>query len=204
MLESIDDGVGMILDKLAELELARNTLVVFSSDNGGESQVTSNSPLRGGKSSLYEGGIRVPLVVRWPGSVPAGETCSTPTSNVDFYPTFLEAAGIVPDAKQTIDGISILEHLKKPGQKSRGTPLFWHYPLTRPHFLGGHSGGAVRQGPWKLIEWFDTGKIELFNLASDPSEKNDLSATRKQIAEKLLGRLRSWREKLGAKTTAGK
>ena len=204
MLESIDDGVGLILRKLEELKLDEDTLLVFSSDNGGESQVTSNSPLRGGKSSLYEGGIRVPLVVRWPGSVPAGETCSTPTSNVDFYPTFLEAAGIVPDAKQTIDGISILEHLKKPGQKSRGTPLFWHYPLTRPHFLGGHSGGAVRQGPWKLIEWFDTGKIELFNLASDPSEKNDLSATRERIAGELLGRLRSWRKKLGAKTAAGK
>ena len=203
MLESIDDGVGLILRKLEELKLDKNTLLVFSSDNGGETQVTSNAPLRGGKSSLYEGGIRVPLVVRWPGSVPAGRTCSTPTSNVDFYPTFLEAAGIVPDAKQKLDGISILTHLKKPGRERRGTPLFWHYPLARPHFLGGHSGGAVRQGPWKLIEWFDTGKVELFNLSSDPSEKNDLFATRKQIAGKLLGQLRSWRKELGAKTTVG-
>ena len=204
MLESIDDGVGMILAKLKELKLDKNTLVVFSSDNGGESQVTSNSPLRGGKSSLYEGGIRVPLVVRWPGTVPAGKTCSTPTSNVDFYPTFLAAAGVTPDPKQKLDGISILAQLKKPGNELRKAPLFWHYPLAKPHFLGGHSGGAIRQGPWKLIEWFDTGKVELFNIEEDRGEVNDLFAQRRKTSELLLSQLRSWRKELGAKTTVAK
>ena len=201
MLESIDDGVGLILRKLDELELDENTLLVFSSDNGGETQVTSNAPLRGGKSSLYEGGIRVPLVIRWPGVVPAGKTSSTLTSNVDFYPTFLEAAGITPHAKQELDGISILAHMKNPGEGRRETPLFWHYPLARPHFLGGHSGSAIRRGSWKLIEWFDTKKVELFNLQDDPSEKNDLFAQHGQIAGRLLNQLRSWRKGLGAKTT---
>ena len=201
MLESIDDGVGMILEKLKELKLDHNTLVVFSSDNGGESQVTSNAPLRGGKSSLYEGGIRVPLVVQWPAVVPAGKTCSTPTSNIDFYPTFLDTAGITPSAKQKLDGRSILAHLKEPGDIPRTTPLFWHYPLARPHFLGGHSGGAIRKGPWKLIEWFDTKKVELFNLQDDPSEKNDLFQEQKKTADRLLAELRAWRKELGAKTT---
>ena len=201
MLESIEDGVGMILEKLKELKLDHNTLVVFSSDNGGESQVTSNAPLRGGKSSLYEGGIRVPLVVQWPAVVPAGKTCSTPTSNIDFYPTFLDTAGITPSAKQKLDGRSILAHLKKPGDIPRPTPLFWHYPLARPHFLGGHSGGAIRKGPWKLIEWFDTKKIELFNLQDDPSEKKDLFQEQKKTAGRLLAELRAWRKELGAKTT---
>ncbi len=201
MLESIDDGVGMILEKLKELKLDHNTLVVFSSDNGGESQVTSNAPLRGGKSSLYEGGIRVPLVVQWPAVVPAGKTCSTPTSNIDFYPTFLDTAGIIPSAKQKLDGRSILAHLKEPGDIPRTTPLFWHYPLARPHFLGGHSGGAIRKGPWKLIEWFDTKKIELFNLQDDPSEKKDLFQEQKKTAGRLLAELRAWRKELGAKTT---
>ena len=201
MLESIDDGVGMILAKLKELKIERNTLVVFSSDNGGESKVTSNAPMRGGKSSLYEGGIRVPLVVQWPAAVPAGKTCSTPNSNIDFYPTFLEAAGITPSAEQKLDGHSILAHLKEPGNRPRTTPLFWHYPLARPHFLGGHSGGAIRKGPWKLIEWFDTKKVELFNLQDDPSEKNDLFQEQKETAGRLLDELRTWRKELGAKTT---
>ena len=204
MLESIDDGVGRILAKLEELKLDKNTLVVFTSDNGGESQVTSNAPLRGGKSSLYEGGIRVPLVIRWPGTVPAGKTCSTPTSNVDFYPTFLDAAGIAPGKKQKLDGISIFPLLKNPGNDGRKEPLFWHYPLAKPHFLGGHSGGAIRQGPWKLIEWFDTGKIELFNIEEDTAEAKDLFARRRETADELLKRLRSWRKELGAKTTVGK
>jgi len=204
MLESIDDGVGMILTKLKELKLDRNTLVVFSSDNGGESQVTSNAPLRGGKSSLYEGGIRVPLVIRWPGTVPAGKTCSTPTSNVDFYPSFLDAAGITPGKKQKLDGISILPQLKNPGSEERKEPLFWHYPLAKPHFLGGHSGGAIRQGPWKLIEWFDTGKIELFNIQEDSAETKNLFGQRRETAAVLLKRLRSWRKELGARTTVEK
>ncbi|MEC9349941.1 MAG: sulfatase/phosphatase domain-containing protein, partial [Planctomycetota bacterium] len=109
-----------------------------------------------------------------------------------------------PDPEQKLDGISILAQLKKPANKLRKAPLFWHYPLAKPHFLGGHSGGAIRQGPWKLIEWFDTGKVELFNIEEDRGEANNLFAQRKETSEQLLSQLRSWRKELGAKTTTAK
>ena len=114
----------------------------------------------------------------------------------------IDAAGL--QAKQKLDGISIFPLLKNPGNDGRKEPLFWHYPLAKPHFLGGHSGGAIRQGPWKLIEWFDTGKIELFNIQEDTAEAKDLFARRRETADELLKRLRSWRKELGAKTTVGK
>ena len=202
MLESIDDGVGLITKKLDELGLAKNTIVIFTSDNGGESRhVTSNTPLRGGKSELYEGGIRVPLVVRWPGVVPADKVSHAPTSNVDFYPTLLAGAGIVPDERQKLDGVSILPVLKDPKARLDRRPLFWHYPLSKPHFLGGRSGGAIRDGNWKLIEWYDTGRTELYNLARDVSEKRNLAAVQKKQAAALRKKLQVWRKNLGVKTT---
>ena len=136
--------------------------------------------------------------------MPAGKTCSTPSSTVDVYPSFLDAAGITPGKKQKLDGISILPQLKNPGSEERKEPLFWHYPLAKPHFLGGHSGGAIRQGPWKLIEWFDTGKIELFNIQEDSAETKNLFGQRRETAAVLLKRLRSWRKELGARTTVEK
>ena len=117
MLESIDDGIGMIDRKLRELGIDRDTIFIFSSDNGGETNVTSNAPLRGGKSQLYEGGIRVPLIVRWPnGKVPTGRVSKQPVVNHDFYPTFLEAADIDPDPAQLLDGVSMLPSLRNPDQ----------------------------------------------------------------------------------------
>jgi len=176
MLESIDDGVGMIVKKLEDLKLSDNTIIVFTSDNGGEApNVTSNAPLRGGKSQLYEGGIREPLVVRWPGLVPPGSTCNVPTINVDFYPTFVEAAGIKPDPKQHLDGVSIMCLLRKPDKGPDRRTFYWHYPLDKPHFLGGRSAGAIRHNDWKLIEFFDNGSFELYNLANDMGETNDLA-----------------------------
>ena len=196
MLESIDDGVGAIVKKLGELGLADNTMVVFTSDNGGESKhVTSNAPLRGGKSQLYEGGIREPLIVRWPGAVPPGTVCEAPTCNIDFYPTFLEAAGIRPDPKQHLDGVSILPLLKDPKAELRREALYWHYPLGKPHFLGGRSSGAVRQGRWKLIEFVETGRVELYDLAGDVGEKHDLAAGRPQKAAQLRKLLADWRNR---------
>jgi len=117
MLESIDDGVGMMMETLERLNLGENTIIIFTSDNGGETNVTSNTPLRAGKSSLYEGGIRVPLVVRWPELVPPGTVCHTPTSNVDIYPTLLACADVTPDPRQRMDGVSILPILKDPQAK---------------------------------------------------------------------------------------
>jgi arylsulfatase A-like enzyme len=195
MLESIDDGVGMIVKKLRQLGLADNTIVVFTSDNGGESKnVTSNSPLRGGKSELYEGGIRVPLIVRYPGVVPPRSVCEAPTSNVDFYPTFAAAAGAKPDRAHHLDGVSMLPILKDLKARLRRDALYWHHPLSKPHFLGGRSAGAVRQGDWKLIELFDTGEPELYNLADDPGELHNLAAARPAKAAQLKKLLADWRK----------
>jgi arylsulfatase A-like enzyme len=193
MLESIDDGVGMIMETLERLELDDNTIIIFTSDNGGETNVTSNAPLRAGKSSLYEGGIRVPLVVRWPRVVPPGTVCHAPTSNVDFYPTLLACADVTPDPRQKLDGVSILPILKDSQAKLDRDALYWHYPLEKPHFLGGRSSGAIRQGDWKLIEFFDTHTIELYHLADDPGEQNDLADKHPDKTADLKKRLADWR-----------
>ena len=124
MLESIDEGVGLILRKLKELGLDENTIIIFSSDNGGETKVTSNAPLSGGKSQLYEGGIRVPLIINWPGEMPEGKTTSFPTTNVDFYPTLLKAAGIAPDKKQLLDGVSMLNTWRDPEAEAHAARTF--------------------------------------------------------------------------------
>ncbi len=198
MLNSIDDGVGLIMEKLKALGLDGNTIVIFTSDNGGETKVTSNAPLRGGKSQLYEGGIRVPLIVSWPGETPEGETTSQPTVNVDFYPTLLEAAGIEPDRKQVLDGVSLLGTWHDPRIAPRREALYWHYPLEKPHFLGGRSGGAIRAGDWKLIEYFDNNTLELFHLANDPGEKTNLAAEYPAKREELFTKLIQWRKAIGA------
>jgi arylsulfatase A-like enzyme len=202
MLDSIDDGVGLLMKKLDSLGIAENTIFIFSSDNGGETNVTSNAPLRGGKSQLYEGGIRVPLIVRWPeGKVPSGRICSHPIVNHDFYPTLLEAADIEPDPKQKLDGVSTLATWKNPASSVSRRSLHWHYPLDRPHFLGGVSSGAIRNGDWKLIEYFDPAKpekFELFNLKSDPSEKKNLTESKPKVVQQLHNELQVWREKIGA------
>lgn len=204
LLKSIDEGVGMIMEKLDALGIVERTAVVFTGDNGGESRVTSNAPLRAGKSTLYEGGIRVPLIVRYPPVVPAGEVCTTPISNIDFYPTFREMAGMLRvDPTYVVDGHSILPLLANPSSDQQPDTLFWHYPLDKPHFLGGRSAGAVRKGPWKLIEFFDTGRTELYNLADDISERNDLAGKNPQMVTELHELLATWRKGVGAKIPRG-
>jgi len=194
-LESLDDTVGMVMEKLDALGLAENTIVIFTSDNGGEEFVTSNHPFRAGKSTLYEGGIHEPLIVRWPGKVPANTISNVTTSNFDFYPTLLDAAGINVDPKQKLDGLSILPVLKNPQYKIDRETFYWHYPLEKKHFLGGRSSGAIRHRDWKLIEFFDTGEIELYNLADDIGEKNNLADKNIQKKEELYKMLVDWREK---------
>lgn len=201
MLESIDHGIGQLTQKLEELGLADNTIFVFTSDNGGETNVTSNAPLRGGKSQLYEGGIRVPLIVRWPGNVPAGTVCNLHTANYDFYPTLLAAAKISPDPAQKLDGVSTLSTWKNPTSASDGRHIFWHYPLDQPHFLGGVSAGAVRSGEWKLIENFNESsesRFELYNLADDQSETQNLAVQFPERVAELGGWLAAWRSEVGA------
>jgi arylsulfatase A-like enzyme len=148
-LETIDEGVGMIMEQLEQLGLAENTIVIFTSDNGGEASVTSNAPLRQGKSTLYEGGIRVPLIISWPERIKPGSLCKTPTSNIDFYPTFAQLAGAEIEPTHKTDGVSIAPLLKNPNAALARDTLYWHYPLKKPHFLGGRSSGAVRKGNWK-------------------------------------------------------
>lgn len=200
-LKSIDEGVGMILNKLDQLGLTDETVLVFTGDNGGEDRVTSNGPLRAGKSTLYEGGIRVPLIIRYPKLVQAGTTCKTPTSNIDFYPTFCDLAGIKP--KDHIDGVSITPLLRNPKAALQRDTLYWHYPLEKPHFLGGRSARAVRKDVWKLIEFFDTGQKELYNLADDIGEQNNLAKGNPDKLAELGQLLAAWRQEVDAKIPRG-
>jgi len=197
MLKTIDDGLGMVLNSLDELGLSENTVVIFTSDNGGEHWVTDNAPLRSGKSSLYEGGIREPLIVKWPGSTEANSICHTPTANVDFYPTFLDITGMVSHQSHRIDGLSIVPLLK--GKTLSPRSLYWHYPLAEPHFLGGKSSGAIRNGDWKLIERFDNQPLELYNLADDKGEKMNLAGQYPERVRDLHKLLTEWRKDVSAK-----
>jgi len=196
MIESIDEGVGLIVRKLEELRLNEDTLVIFTSDNGGELNVTSNAPLRGGKSQLFEGGIRVPLIVKWPGKFPKDKVCDAPTSNVDFYPTFLEVSALKRDESQILDGRSVLDIFERPREEREERTLYWHYPLPRPHFLGGVSAGAIREGKWKLIEWFEKAEASLFDLDRDPGEERDLAAVHPERTERLKEKLSGWRNSI--------
>ena len=198
MLESIDDGVGQITGKLKALGLDQNTIVIFSSDNGGETNVTFNTPLRGGKSQLYEGGIRIPLIVSWPEVIPVGSVSHQSTSNIDHFPTLLAAVETLPDNRQIYDGTSLLSLWREPNIRLQRRPLYWHYPLEKPHFLGGRSSGAIRDGDWKLIENFKDNSIELYNLAKDPAEQENLAEQRPAKSEVMLDQLIAWREIVGA------
>ena len=197
-LETIDEGVGMIVAKLEELDLAKNTVIIFMSDNGGESGVTSNAPLRAGKSTLYEGGIREPLIVCWPGKVSPGKVCDVPVCSVDFYPTLCEMASVRPAAEQHLDGLSFAPLLRGRQTELDRDALYWHYPIARPHFLGGRSGGAVRRGDWKLIEFYDKGEVELYNVVRDIGEKHNLAAEQPDEVARLRKMLADWREDVGA------
>ena len=189
MVQSVDESVGRVMQKLAELGIEKNTVVVFTSDNGGlstsEGAPTSNLPLRAGKGWHYEGGVREPLIVRWPGVTQPGSTCRAPMMSTDYYPTFLEMAGLPLRPRQHMDGVSLVPLLK--GGVPAERPIFWHYP----HYSnqGGGPGGAVRVGNFKLIEWYEDMRVELFNLSDDPGERHDLSAVMPDKATALRRQL---------------
>ncbi|MBS1859642.1 MAG: sulfatase [Acidobacteria bacterium] len=198
MVESLDESVGGVLEEIDRAGVADRTMVVFFSDNGGlryegksRQPVTDNSPLRAGKGHLYEGGIREPLIVRYPGVVKPGSVIDTPVCSVDVYPTFCDVAGVKPG---DVDGVSLLPLLR--GGRLRPRPLFWHYP----HYSnqGGEPGSAIREGDWKLIEFLSDGRRELFNLKDDIGEKVNLVEARPDIARKLSAELDAWRKKAGA------
>jgi arylsulfatase A-like enzyme len=198
MIESTDKAVGAVLDKLEKYGLADRTIIVFTSDNGGlstsEAHPTSNRPLRGGKGWLYEGGIREPLLVRAPGVTRPGSTCDDVVFSTDYYPTLLELAGLPARPASSIDGRSAAPLLR--GEHRGRGPVFWHYP----HYgnQGGTPGGAVRDGDWKLIEWYEDGRRELFNLRDDISETRDRSAELPEKTRALAASLAAWRRQVGA------
>lgn len=199
MVESLDQNVGKVLDKLSELGLAENTVVIFMSDNGGlataEGSPTTNLPLRAGKGWLYEGGIREPMIIRWPGGQDqAGLTCSTPVTSTDFYPTILEMAGLPARPTQHQDGESLVPLLKGKTDLNREA-LFWHYP----HYAnqGGLPGSVIRAGRYKLIEQYGEAP-ELYDLQTDLEERHNLAATEPDRVQELSARLQAWRESVGA------
>jgi len=200
VIETLDDTVGQLLAKLDSLKLADKTIVIFTSDNGGlhvpegpHRRVTYNSPYRAGKGFVYEGGLRIPLIVRWPGHVPAGKKVDAPVINTDWLPTLMDLAGLpVPLG---LDGVSLSPLLNGRGPAPERS-LFWHFP----HYTnqGSRPSGAVRQGNWMLVEYYDEDKAELYDLRSDPGESRDLAAQQPQQVAHMHAALVGWRKSVFA------
>ncbi len=206
MVETLDTSVGRILDRLDDLDLTENTIVVFFSDNGGlstaEGSPTSNLPLRGGKGWLYEGGIREPMIVRWPAVAPAGNDVASPVISTDFFPTLLEAAGGDLRLELEVDGESFQDLLRggkaaeAAAARARERDLFWHYP----HYAnqGGFPGGAILSDRYKLIERYEDGQVHLYDLEADVGERNDLAAEQPERVAQMRARLHAWYGEVGA------
>jgi len=221
MIKSVDESVARINATLNDLDISKNTMLVFYSDNGGHGTYTCQKPLRGGKGMFYEGGIRVPMVVYWPGTVKPGGNCDEAVIGTDFYPTFLELAGLSNPENYTLDGQSILPMIK--GKKvSTREPLFWHFPSYLQSYAGlkdesrdtifrARPVSVIRKGDWKLLmfheEWgLDGGignmqnnnSIELYNLKDDIGEKNNLALKNTEKRDELLRALMHWQEEIQA------
>jgi arylsulfatase A-like enzyme len=200
MVESMDTAFGRVIRKLDELGLAGDTLVIFTADNGGlstsEGMPTSNLPFRAGKGWVYEGGIRVPLLVRMPGGTNSGATNDTPVISPDLFATALEFAGVKLAAGATVDGRSLVPLLRGGAAPARDA-LYWHYP----HYgnQGGFPSGAIRMGDWKLIENYEDGSVQLYNLRDDVGERKDLAAAQADRVKQMRARLHAWYRETGAK-----
>jgi arylsulfatase A-like enzyme len=200
MVEAMDSAAGMIIEALERMNLSDRTVIVFTSDNGGlstsEGSPTSNLPLRAGKGWFYEGGIRVPLIVHWPGLTQPGSATHTPVITTDFYPTLLEMAGLPLRPGQHLDGLSLAPLLRQSAVLPE-RPLFWHYP----HYgnQGGSPGSAVRLGNYKLIEFFEGNRLELYDLEEDPGEEQNLVRREPGRVQALRELLKDWREQTGAR-----
>jgi len=201
MMQSMDENVGKVLKELERQGLSDNTIVCFTSDNGGlstsEGRPTSNLPLRGGKGWLYEGGVRVPYVIRWPGVTKPGSTCSVPVTGSDFYPTLLQATNSPMKPKQHVDGKSLVPLLKNPSASLNREAIYWHYP----HYgnQGGLPGSSLRAGDYKLLERFEDNSLELYNLKEDIGEIKDLSKEMPEKVAQLKKMLDRWRDEVNAK-----
>ena len=196
MVESVDDSVGKVTGVLRELGLEENTLVILTSDNGGFAGATNNSPLRANKGSNYEGGLRVPAIIKWPESRKGGIISSVPITSTDFYPTILAAIGQPLRPHQHQDGVDLTPLLKGAGAVNRDS-LFWHYPHYNNHPQS-FPAGVIRSGDWKLIQAFETGELSLFNLKEDCGETTNLAKKKPNRAKLLLSKLKMWQQEVGA------
>ena len=205
MVECLDENVGRLMGALDELGLRDNTIVLFSSDNGGIRKLSKQDPWRAGKGSYYEGGIRVPITVRWPGVVEAGSTCSVPVTGLDFYPTFLDAIGASPSPGKVLDGRSILPLLTGKSSFPKGRTLYWHFPIYLQNYAGEEDqsrdakfrtrpGTVLRKGKWKLHEYFEDGALLLFDLENDPGETKNLAQEKPKKLKVLKNDMYAWRE----------
>jgi arylsulfatase A-like enzyme len=215
MVESMDESLGRVISKLKELDLTENTIIVFFSDNGGMSAAnfgwpervvpddkldvaysTSNLPLRGAKGWLYEGGIRVPMIIKWPGNGDEGTICDIPVISTDFFPSLLDMAGLPLQSENHPDGKSLVPLLKGNMQLDR-KGIFWHFPHYSNHGMQS-PGGAVRYGDYKLLEYFENNTVQLFNLKEDIGEQNDLSDALPDKTAELRKMLNDWRQEVSA------
>lgn len=214
MIEAVDLGIGRIVEALEETGVRERTIIVFTSDNGGYGPATSMVPLRGYKGNFYEGGIRVPMFVVWPGVVEPGSTSRVPVMGADLFPTFCDMLGLDMPEQQPVDGVSLVPLLKAGGEDAdlAERPLFWHFP----HYLQSYPNAqgmkhnqrdplfrtrpvsVVRRGPWKLLQYFEDGEIELFHLEEDIGEQNNLAGARADKTREMLALLKEWQSDLDA------
>ena len=213
MIQSVDESVGRVMKTLDELGLADRTLLIFASDNGGlggysvpgtdeRKGITDNTPLRGGKGTLYEGGVRVPFVARWPGKIPADVSSEEPIVHVDMFPTFMELAG-VRRVDQALDGVSILPALRDPSRVLKRDAIYWHFPGYLESYIPDRVWrttpvSTIRRGDYKLLEFFEQDRLELYNLKQDLGEKHDLASQHPQLVAELHKQLSDWRSRTGA------
>lgn len=201
LLAELDASVGRIVAAVDAAGLAENTLVLFLSDNGGIEHeqsgriVTSNHPLRGEKGTLYEGGVRIPAIARWPGTIPAGRESGTPAITHDIYPTLVELGRATLPTTQPQDGVSLAAHLRNPASTLARNTLYWHLP----HYHHSTPASSLRRGDWKLIEFFEGNVLELYNLPVDPAEKNNLATREPARTRELRDALAAWRTRVGAR-----
>ena len=201
LLAELDASVGRIVAAVDAAGLAESTLILFLSDNGGIEHeqsgrvVTSNLPLRGEKGTLYEGGVRIPAIARWSGTIPAGRESAIPAITHDIYPTFVELGRATLPTTQPQDGVSLAAHLRNPAASLPRDTLYWHLP----HYHHSTPASSLRRGDWKLIEFFEGNVLELYNLAADPAEKTNLAARETARARELHAALTAWRTRVGAR-----
>jgi arylsulfatase A-like enzyme len=188
-IEATDRAVGRVLDALDDMGIVDQTLVLFTSDNGGWTGATDNRPLRSGKGDVYEGGIRVPLIIRWPGVTSSGTTDTTPVISMDLTATIFDAAGVELDGQESLDGVSLRPVLA--GDALEARDLFWHYPHFAFH-RSNRPASAMREGKWKLIRRFDDDSLELYDLSADRGETRNLAGDHPELAEAMNARLEAW------------